>query len=160
MSAKNTKKRINIADLHEISAQMDAKLSISTQPRIFKISIDGLPNVEFAKLRDAYDYLSVTCEHGIEYWHRVTRATEEAIERRERRRHPAGYFDKAGRFFLEERRECCANVKSPSRAWPYLEMQHGRSLVHVASVYSIDVKHLRERVREIDQSQDLTRSAA
>ena len=160
MSAKNTKKRIGIADLHEMAAQINASLSISTQPRIIQVSIDGLPKVEFTKLREAYGYLSVTLEAGVEYWHRVARATEEAIERRERRRHPDGYFDKAGRFFLTERCECCANVKTPSRAWRYLEMQHGRSLVHVASVYSIDVKHLRERVREIDQSQDLTRSAA
>jgi hypothetical protein len=139
---------------------VNARINISTRPKPIVVNIDGLPNREFRKLRDAYDYLQITADRGIKYWYNVARAAAEAIARRERRSHPPGYFDKAGRFFLTERCECCAEIKTPSRTWPYPEMNHGRTLVHVASVFDVELKHLRQRVRDIDQLDQKLRCAA
>lgn len=160
MTEDNKKSRSKLADLYALAMQIGARVSASNQPTLFHVEIDGLPTQEFDKLCNAHDYLAITAERGIEYWHNVARAKAEAIERRKRRRHPPGYFDKAGRFFLSERCECCAEVKTPPRTWPFLEMQHGRTLVHVASVFGVELRHLRKRIRDIDQLDQKLRSAA
>jgi hypothetical protein len=66
-------------------------------------------------------------------------AAAQFIRRQNRTEHPAGKFDKAGRFELanEERRTCCAGIRTPSRAYPYSEMIHGRSAQHVAHLHHI-----------------------
>lgn len=47
--------------------------------------------------------------------------------------HPSGSWDKAGRFFCATRTTlpCCQAVRNPSRAYPYSEMVHARTLKHV-----------------------------
>lgn len=160
MAIRNTVTRLDTSDLYELATRVNARISISTRAKLIVVDIDGLPPREFRKLRDAHDYLQITADRGVEYWHNVACATAEAIARRERRSHPPGYFDKAGRFFLTERCECCAEIKTPSRTWPYLEMKHGRTLVHVASVFDVELKHLRQRVRDIDQLDQKLRCAA
>ncbi len=60
---------------------------------------------------------------------------------------PAGTFDKAGRFFLADRHSCCSAIRCPSRAFPWSEMVHGRTIVHVAAVTGVDVSELRRAVR-------------
>lgn len=55
--------------------------------------------------------------------------------------HPKGSFDKSGRFFIEERD--LIDVRSPSRAYPYSEMNAGRSLKFVKKIakrYGVDTK--------------------
>ena len=71
---------------------------------------------------------------------------------RDRRANPAGTFDRAGRFSLDnaERSECCAAIRTPSRAYPYSEMQHARTLRHVCSVAGVDPRAVRAIVRELD----------
>lgn len=48
---------------------------------------------------------------------------------RDRLEHPVGEFDNAGRFYLTDKCDCCSSIRSPSRAYPYSHMVHGRSVV-------------------------------
>jgi hypothetical protein len=59
-------------------------------------------------------------------------------ERKERISHPVGEFDKAGRFHLAERCACCLGLRWPTRAYPFSEMAHGRTIRHVATLYGVD----------------------
>ena len=54
-----------------------------------------------------------------------------------RKVNPAGKFDNGGRFHLVRRCDCCNSIRSPSRAYPYSEMLHGRSSVHVATIHGV-----------------------
>lgn len=79
----------------------------------------------------------------------LERATAEYLARQSRASHPAGKFDKAGRFFLadSERSECCRSIRCPSRAWPYSEMVHGRTAEHVAEMFGVDAREIRRLAR-------------
>lgn len=56
---------------------------------------------------------------------------------------PPGTFDNAGRFYLSERGACCAGLRSPSRAYPYSQMVHGRTLKHIATMRGVSVHEAR-----------------
>lgn len=60
--------------------------------------------------------------------------------RKARTEHPDGTFDKAGRWYPseEERCECCASVRSPSRRFPYSYMTHCRTKKHVTNLINKD----------------------
>ncbi len=45
--------------------------------------------------------------------------------------HPAGHFDNRNRFYLHTQYECCQSIREPSAAYPFSEMKHARSLIHV-----------------------------
>lgn len=62
----------------------------------------------------------------------INRASIEYEKRQSRREHPSGSFDRAGRWYAsdEERASCC-NVRGPSRAFPYSQMVHCRTLKHI-----------------------------
>jgi hypothetical protein len=45
---------------------------------------------------------------------------------------PSGCFDGAGRFYLEH--SDLVSVRSPSRLWPYTQMNAGRTLKYVKAV--------------------------
>ncbi len=79
----------------------------------------------------------------------VTAAAKEYIARQERTSHPVGHFDRAGRWYPsdEEWQRCCTQIRGPSRAWPYPLLKHARSATHVAQLYGVDVKDLRQAVR-------------
>lgn len=85
----------------------------------------------------------------------LERATDEYIARQSRASHPAGTFDKAGRFFLadSERSECCRSIRCPSRAWPYSEMVHGRTAEHVAELFGVDAREIRRLARQMRKAQ-------
>lgn len=70
-------------------------------------------------------------------------AGREAEERRQRISHPRGRFDSAGRFFLDERCGCCTGIRAPSAEHPFSEMNHGRSLTHVAQLHGVPQLHVR-----------------
>lgn len=80
-------------------------------------------------------------------------AALEYIARRDRRTHPAGTFDKRGRFDLadSERCECCKGIRSPSASYPYSEMVHARTAKHVACMYSVDERELKRCVRQYEK---------
>lgn len=68
----------------------------------------------------------------VDIYSHVMGCVREYINRRDRICHPGGSFDSGGSFSLEKRYDCCAGIRSPSRAYPFSEMLHGRSLSHVA----------------------------
>ena len=69
-------------------------------------------------------------------------AGREADLRGQRLTHPKGRFDRAGRFHLEERCDCCVGLRQPSVAYPHTEMRHGRSITHVANLHRVPVLHV------------------
>ena len=85
-----------------------------------------------------------------EYPEVVLQAAYEYICRQERRTHPAGKFDRGGRWYPtdDEEQKCCASIRQPSRAWPYTLMTHCRSLPHIAALYGVDPKELRRAIKD------------
>lgn len=87
------------------------------------------------------------------YFARVDAAAREWIARRDRQSHPVGKCDSGGRWFPSETewRDCCCDIRRPSRAWPWSLMTHCRSVGHVAELFDVhDVADVRKRAREID----------
>lgn len=79
----------------------------------------------------------------------VRAAAEEYRAQQERRTHPAGKFDKAQRWYPEEREKqpCCGYIRRPTRAWPYSLMTHCRSAGHVAALFGVSATDLRKALR-------------
>lgn len=44
--------------------------------------------------------------------------------------YPHGSKDSGGRFYLAVKFDCCQGLRSPSRAYPWSEWTHGKSLKH------------------------------
>jgi hypothetical protein len=65
--------------------------------------------------------------------------------RQERQNYPIGTFDSEGRWYPdpEEYRDCCQEVRSPTRAYPYSYMLHCRTLKHIARLHALDERALR-----------------
>ena len=80
----------------------------------------------------------------------ILKAAQEFLDLKNRVKHPEGTFDKAGRFYLEETYPCCF-VRSPSRAYPYSQMVHGRTAEHVAHVYGISPEDVRRAARQLSK---------
>ena len=60
----------------------------------------------------------------------------EYAARKTRRSHPPGQFDRAGRFYASE--PFHTSVRPPSRDYPYSQLVHARTAVHVAHVFGAD----------------------
>ncbi len=87
---------------------------------------------------------------------RINEAVVEYLKRQDRTSHPAGRFDKGGRFYLAdvEIRACCHTIRTPSRRWPYSEMTHGRTIKHVAMLFDVEPAELRRAVQAARQGKD------
>jgi hypothetical protein len=55
-----------------------------------------------------------------------------------RKVNPAGSFDNGRRFYLAHKYDCCKGIRSPSRAYPYSQMTHGSSSVHIANIHGVE----------------------
>lgn len=77
----------------------------------------------------------------------ILAAIDEYTKLKNREIHPDGEFDSGGRFYLKDRYDCCKGIRNPSRAYPYSEMVHGRTLKHIAHKYGIDEKECRKALR-------------
>lgn len=77
-------------------------------------------------------------------------AYNEYIKRQSRKSHPIGKFDNGNRWYPSEQEKCpcCANVRTPSRAWPYSYMTHCRTAEHVAHLYGVDAKDIKRLARQ------------
>jgi hypothetical protein len=71
--------------------------------------------------------------------------------RQDRTQHPAGKFDKAGRWHPSdaEQQTCCDSIRYPSRAYPYSYMTHCRTVEHIANLCGVDPKEPRRAVNAI-----------
>lgn len=76
------------------------------------------------------------------------------LRRKNRKEMPAGNFDNAKRFFLAETLSCC-RVRTPSRAHPFSQLSHGRTIVHVANLEGADLKAVRRLVRLFGAAKDV-----
>ena len=78
-------------------------------------------------------------------------AIEEYKARQKRSRHPDGRFDGGGRWYpsQSEEQECCLHIRQPSRAYPYSLLTHCRTIQHIAELYSVDKRELKDAVREV-----------
>lgn len=83
---------------------------------------------------------------------KVIEAAKELIDRKNRNRHPAGKTDNGGRWYPDdsERCECCAHIRTPSRAFPWSFMTHCRTSEHVANLYGVSVTDLRKCARQME----------
>ena len=87
-------------------------------------------------------------------------AALEYVLRRDRGTNPIGTFDDAGRWFPDrdlEWRDCCDDIRHPSRQYPYSLMTHCRTIVHVANLYGKDPRRVRRAARRLDQERGATR---
>ena len=82
---------------------------------------------------------------------KVQEAITEYLKLKNREIHPEGTFDKGGRFYLaeSEKHDCCRGIRSSSRAYPYSEMVHARTLKHVAHKYNVLESECRKALREM-----------
>jgi hypothetical protein len=82
---------------------------------------------------------------------KIQEAITEYLKLKIREIHPEGTFDKGGRFYLaeSEKCDCCRGIRSPSRAYPYSEMKHARTLKHVAIKFGVDESECRKALREM-----------
>ena len=72
-------------------------------------------------------------------------AITEYLLRKDRRSHPDGTFDSAGRWFpaTEESCACCNGLRSPSKVYPYSLMVHCRTANHIAMRYGVEASEIR-----------------
>jgi len=77
---------------------------------------------------------------------KIEKAIEEFKALQSREIHPAGTFDKAGRWYPadSESADCCKGLRSPSRAYPYSLMTHCRTLKHVCTKYGLDYRTVKK----------------
>lgn len=86
-----------------------------------------------------------------EYLEKVVRATRECLDRRDRKKHPDGYFDSKKRWYPMpwENQECCPSVRNPSATYPFSLMTHCRTVEHVAKLFKVDPKDIRHKIRDM-----------
>lgn len=80
---------------------------------------------------------------------KLAEAARDYLSLQKREKHPDGQFDKQGRWYPseEEWQECCSQVRSPSRGYPYSLMTHCRSAEHVARRHGVEASALRAAAR-------------
>ncbi|OBR53736.1 hypothetical protein [Paraburkholderia tropica] len=70
---------------------------------------------------------------------------------------PAGSYDNANRWYPAREFDCCAMIRSPSRAWPFSKLKHCLSLGHKEALHNAehaDVLALRRVLDEHAQAID------
>jgi hypothetical protein len=55
----------------------------------------------------------------------------------DRKARPEGTFDNANRFYLKTTFKCCEGLREPSRAYPWSQMVHAKTAIHVAHQFGI-----------------------
>lgn len=92
---------------------------------------------------------------------KIVKAAKETIALRDRTVHPAGLFDNGGRFYIASRCDCCIGVRSPSRSFPFSEMVHARSAVHVAHTFGVQehISLVKAVIRLLDKKSKVSMAA-
>ena len=79
--------------------------------------------------------LVATIAASVGYTVEELRAGVAFSDRKARRCNPPGEFDKAGRYYAEERTDAVQTCRSPSRAFPYPEMAAARTAAQCSQVF-------------------------
>lgn len=75
----------------------------------------------------------------------------EFSDRKNRRAHPPGTRDNAGRFYADERSSAVDSCRQPSRAFPFSQMKAARTAQHCAEMNDVDcVTHVRRIARALE----------
>lgn len=92
----------------------------------------------------------------------IIEAATEYIRLRDRITNPRGTFDGGGRFYLDdsERHECCDGIRTPSRRFPYSEMVHARTAIHVAAMHGLEPKSVRRAAKVLDTKSEIAKIEA
>lgn len=72
----------------------------------------------------------------------IIRAGRMFYRRKNRLEHVPGEFDEAGRFYADEQTPSVRQARSPSKTWPYSQMNAARTAAHCASVCRVPDEHL------------------
>lgn len=84
--------------------------------------------------------ITAAAEEGVPM--NVINAGADFYNRKNRRTDPPGKFDKVGRFYADEQTYAVRNVRSPSKNWPYSQMNAARTAAHCAEVRGVDDEQL------------------
>lgn len=84
----------------------------------------------------------------------------EFAARKARRNHPPGNFDRAKRFYAEERTEAVCTCRDPSRTHPYPEMGAARTAAHCAEVFGAQELLAVKRVAKMRDEMDGMKASA
>lgn len=89
-------------------------------------------SISLAKtMADLAGYSEAEIKAGTEFYLRKSRNTN-----------PPGEFDRAGRFYAEERTDAVKSCRSPSRTYPWPEMHAARTAAHCAEVFGVPEEKL------------------
>lgn len=80
---------------------------------------------------------------------KALKAAVEHVKRQCRDSHPEGTFDKQDRFYIDEGCSCCSSIRSPSRAHPFSQMIHGRTIDHCSVLFGVDAEEAKNALRGI-----------
>lgn len=120
---------------------------------------------ELARLQEAGEDVAAEAEYvvcGDTSEDRLQEAAARFLARQARREHPAGLFDRRGRWYPIEAewQDCCAAVSGPSHRHPYSYMTHCRTVSHVSRMFGVDTVTLRETIACARREALVTVSAA
>lgn len=69
----------------------------------------------------------------------------------ERGEKPAGSYDNASRWWPDQEFECCALIRSPSRAWPFSKLKHCLSQAHKEALHGAEHRDVLALRRVLDE---------
>lgn len=81
---------------------------------------------------------------------KIEQAVQEYLDRQAWIRRPKGKADRAGRWYPadEEVRDCCVNIRTPSRNHPHSYLNHCRTIKHIAQLFGVSESELRKEVQK------------
>ncbi|KVF15192.1 hypothetical protein WJ05_06835 [Burkholderia vietnamiensis] len=74
----------------------------------------------------------------------------------ERGEKPAGSYDNASRWWPDKEFECCALIRSPSRAWPFSKLKHCLSQAHKEALHNAEHRDVLALRRVLDEHAQAT----
>ncbi|WP_186208226.1 hypothetical protein [Burkholderia gladioli] len=78
-------------------------------------------------------------------------AAVKALADYERGDKPAGSYDNASRWWPDEEFECCALIRSPSRAWPFSKLKHCLTQAHKEALHGAEHRDVLALRRVLDE---------
>lgn len=112
---------------------------------------------EIRRLEEAGEDMAGELEYAIcqtDDQESLTRAAKLVLTRRNRDSNPEGYYDNSKWFpSVSERQLCCADIRDPSRKYPFSLLKHCSTITHVSRLLGVDSVALRKRIRQLKKEQ-------